>query len=198
MTTNANILAGLKRIKWVAADQLSVLNPPQSMLPWLCEPGLLTSKIQKHCKTSFTLELLTPDSPNNGWLRRYINWAPNQGGYHREIVMHCDGTPGLYAETIVPDETVELYPWIKSLGTQPLGKGLQLIDNVSRSEFEFAYVPINDLPEVPTSFLSNDLSIKKSGQGLWARRSTYTINNSQLFLIEVFLSAITTTCVDKP
>jgi chorismate--pyruvate lyase len=190
MTSNANISANPRKISWVIADQLSGLNPPERMLSWLREPGLLTSKVQQHCKTSFTLELLTQDIANSGWLRYYANWASDTG-YHREIVMHCDGIPGLYAETIVPDGTATQYPWIKSLGTQPLGKGLQLIDNVSRSEFEFAYIPTGGLPEVPASFLSNDLGTKKPGHGLWARRSTYTINGYDLFLIEVFLSAIT-------
>ena len=191
MTSNANITADPQKISWVTADQLSSLSPPEHMLPWLCEPGLLTSRVQQHCKSSFTLELLTPDIANSGWLRHYTDWASDTG-YHREIVMHCDGMPGLYAETIVPDDTAAQYPWIKSLGTQPLGKGLQVVDNVSRSEFEFAYIPTEGLAEVPASFLSNDLATKNSGHGLWARRSTYTINGYDLFLIEVFLAAIAT------
>lgn len=197
MTSKANIAADLQQINWVNADQLSNLNPPEQMLSWLCEPGLLTSKVQQHCKTSFTLELLKADAANNGWLRHFADW-PGKANYRREIVMHCDGKPGLYAETIVPDETLNQYPWIKSLGTQPLGKGLRLVPNVKRSAFNFAYIPTLGLPELPTSFLSNDLGINKTGHGLWARRSTYSINGFDLLLTEVFLAAITVANTEHP
>jgi len=153
-----------------------------SLQPWLLESGLLTARVQRHCSNSFRLQVLTTDDAGAGWLKQHADWAPCAGD-RREIVMWCDDIPGLYAETVIPAATAAAQPWLRTLGTQPLGERLQLMQDVSRGNFEFARIPCNHL--VPDSWCANGVS------ELWARRSSFRFaSGDELWVIEVFLKAI--------
>jgi len=185
MTRNNVDHQALQPIEWVKEGSLDSLCPPLSLLPLLLEKGLLTARIQQRCKRSFQLEVLGAGEAGSHWLDHYQNWAPCSGK-RREIVMWCDGRPGMYAETVIPDATANAQPWIRSLGTQPLGERLQLMEGVTRSAFEYARIDASEI--VPSSWLGESLAPAV----LWARRSAFYIQQDPLWVIEVFLSAVTT------
>jgi len=183
MTTQANINQPLQVLNWIAESALEDAGVASQLTPWLLEKGLLTSRVQQFCRRSFRLQVLNHNDPGSNWLRRFEDWAPCQGE-QREIVMWCDDTPGLYAETVIPADTAEAQPWLRTLGTQPLGERLQQMEGVSRSHLDFACIPVADNADIPGSWYN-------PGQHcLWARRSHYNVQQSKLWVIEVFLGAI--------
>jgi len=188
MTIHANQDQVQESLNWVAEAALSETSVPRYLIPWLLEKGLLTSRVQQHCRQSFQLQVLGSADAGSGWLRHYKDWAPVQGK-HREIVMWCDDVPGLYAETIIPAATAKAQPWLKTLGTQPLGERLQGLEGVSRSDFEFTCLPVAPAGNNPDSGVPDSWHTPAQ-TCLWARRSHYNVQDSKLWVIEVFLSAI--------
>jgi len=176
-------------LRWFSEEELDIARPSEQLRPWLQERGLLTARVQQHCRSSFRLQVLKPDDEGAGWLRRFDDWAPDINGSEvREIVMWCDDVPGLYAETIIPPATAAAQPWLQTLGTQPLGERLQMMQGVTRSSFSFAALPAG--PALPSAWLSS------ASSPLWARRSSFRFasadsgtEQNELWLIEVFLAA---------
>ena len=173
-------------LEWVPENRITELNPPSALLPLLQEHGLLTARVQQRCEQSFRLQLLQVHDEGAGWLSHYEPWAGGEGD-RREIVMWCDDIPGLYAETVIPDETAKAQPWIRTLGTQPLGERLQFTEGVTRSDFTYAYIPVTSATLRPTL---PDAWLKQNQRGVYARRSTFRIHDHYLWLVEVFLGAL--------
>ena len=91
--------------------------------------------------------------------------------YVREVVLSVDNDACILAQTLVPNSTLELNRWIQSLGEQPLGERLSTMPKVTRSAFEYAYL---ELCEV----------------SIWIRRSSFDIDNTLLWVAELFLPAL--------
>ncbi|MEO1358209.1 MAG: chorismate lyase, partial [Pseudomonadota bacterium] len=108
----------------------------------------------------------------------------------REVLLICDEIPVVYAHTIVHPRSVALdWPFLKALGTQPLGHSLFADPRVERGGFEFALLDarhplvrrahdaLGDAPVVGTARLP-------------ARRSVFRRGASAMLVTEVFLPAL--------
>ena len=131
--------------------------------------------------------------PAGSITRASIDWeslAPTDfpaeiDGFKREVVMWCDDEPCIYAKTSVSNSTASMHPWLRTLGSEPLGERLQSLADVTRTDFEFTCVQANGAEDrsLGRSFVSGDL---------WARRSKFTIKSHELAVIEVFLPGLVT------
>ena len=149
-------------------ENLGGHQPSSSLKNWLTETTLLTDKIrQRQCQHSIKVlnEYYGPVP------RLLKNLQAEQNNFIREILLSIDKQACVLAQTIVPRKTWEQNDWIKTLGTQPLGEHLLKKPNVSRSEFEYAY-------------------LEDSMSPFWLRRSSFNIDKAILWVIELFLPAI--------
>ena len=91
--------------------------------------------------------------------------------YVREVVLSIENDACILAQTLVPNSTLELNRWIQSLGEQPLGERLSTMPKVTRSAFEYACLELSEV-------------------SVWIRRSSFDIDNTLLWVAELFLPAL--------
>lgn len=99
----------------------------------------------------------------------------------RRVVLWCNETPCVYAESCVSGDVLQRMPGLKRLGTDPLGETLQSYPGVSRGAFEYALLETATFPP-PLEELGN--------APMWARRSAFDVGGAELTVAEVFLPAI--------
>ena len=92
----------------------------------------------------------------------------------------------MYAQTIVPDATLELHPWLAELGETSLGETLAGLANLQRGPTEYATLPaMHPLAEAALRDDAHD-----EPDFLWARRWWVAIRGRRLLVHEVFLPGI--------
>ena len=183
MNSNQNrSLERPRETNWLTEQgiQKEQIDPP--MRSWLLEKGLLTKRLRSLCGTHFHLEVLHGSAAGQDVLT-LANSSIATYEFKREVVMWCGEEPCIYAQTNVSESTANMHPWLRTLGAEPLGERLQSLADVTRSDFAFTCVGACDSDNYPVGRLSI------TGP-LWARRSTFTIRNHELIVIEVFLPGL--------
>jgi len=135
---------------------------------WLTETNLLTNRI-KESGHNYAVQVLKESLSSAPMLLKNKNDADQN--YIREVVLSVDNDACILAQTLVPNSTLELNRWIQSLGEQPLGERLSMMPKVSRSAFEYAYLELSEV-------------------SVWIRRSSFAIDNTLLWVAELFLPAL--------
>jgi chorismate--pyruvate lyase len=152
---------------------------------WLRETGLLTARITtetgRRCVLRVVdqrLDFLTGD-------QQAVLQVPPGTCFVREIEL-CDGSrPWVYAQTVVPDSTLELHPWLAELGEASLGETLAGIEGLERGPTEYATLPaLHPLAQAALR------SVAEEPDFLWARRWWVAIRGRRLLVHEVFLPGI--------
>lgn len=108
----------------------------------------------------------------------------------REVLLVCDGIPVVYAHTVVHPRSVALdWPFLKALGTQPLGHSLFADPRVARGAFEFALLDARH-PLVRRAHDALGDAPVAGTRRLPARRSVFRRGASAMLVTEVFLPAL--------
>jgi chorismate--pyruvate lyase len=108
----------------------------------------------------------------------------------REVLLICDDIPVVYAHTIVHPRSVALdWPFLKALGTQPLGHSLFADPRVARSDFEFALLDGRHPLVRRAHDALGDAPIAETAR-LPSRRSVFRRGASAMLVTEVFLPAL--------
>ena len=149
-------------------DSFETTRLSSNLKSWLTETNLLTNRI-KESGHVYAVRVLKESLSSAPMLLKNKNDADQN--YVREVVLSIDNDACILAQTLVPNSTLELNRWIQSLGEQPLGERLSTMPKVTRSAFEYAYL---ELCEV---------SIR-------IRRSSFDIDNTLLWVAELFLPAL--------
>ncbi len=140
---------------------------PASLASLMTERGSLTARLESQLQQPIQVTLLNGAISSNHWVRDVLLGTSNEDSF---IV---------FAQTSVPLDALKTdFSFLKGLGTTTLGSFLFQDERITRSEFTFTKVPRSAHPA---------LSSQKS-EILWARRSTFSKNDSDLTLIEVFLT----------
>lgn len=152
---------------------------------WLYEQGSLTAKLKQHC-LDFSVKLLGKYQRDLNAIEQlkfgFVSPTPVPVQV-REVLLYCDGTPWVYAQTLMP--LVNIPPSIvklTTLGEKPLGEVIFNEAGVKRSNIEVAEFDRHS----PVSRLASEVD-HPALSSLWGRRSMFTLDGYSLLVAEVFL-----------
>ena len=151
--------------------------------PWLTEPGLLTERIAAAAGVPAGLRLV---EQRLGFLtaeQQALLAAPAASCLVREVLLGARERPWVFAQTLVPDLTLEDHPWLAELGEASLGTTLAQLRGLERAPFEFAPLPAAH-PLAARAFAA---AAAIASGSLWARRSWFALRGRRLLVQEVFL-----------
>jgi chorismate--pyruvate lyase len=169
---------------WIGDIEL-LRDVPDVYDAWLRETGLLTARITgttgRRCMLRVVdqrLDFLTLE-------HQAVLQVPAGTCFVREVEL-CSGTvPWVYAQTIVPDATLELHPWLAELGETSLGETLAGIASLERGPAEYATLPaMHPLAQAALRDAGDEPDF------LWARRWWAAIRGRRLLVHEVFLPGL--------
>jgi chorismate--pyruvate lyase len=156
---------------------------PESLLPWLAEPGLLTARVRAACGAAARLHLLRlePAPLDLALARRLV--VDDATCLLREIEFTCGARRWIFAQSVLPRSTVEQHPWLRELGDRGLGESLNAVADVRREPLEF-------LELAASHPLARAAGAAGSAAPLWARRAVYRLGGWPILVQEVFLPAL--------
>ena len=154
--------------------------------PWLHDHGSLTRRIQQRCE-NFAVQPLRSGLASIAYDESaLLGLAPHQLAYSREVFLHADGSPVVFAHSACAPQHLH-GPWaaLAGLGNQPLGAMLFAHPLVQRKPLRFkALHPRHPLYQRAVAPLAAPPA------RLWARRSLFTLHDAPLLVTEVFLPGI--------
>ena len=112
--------------------------------------------------------------------RRLLQLAPRRYALIREVALVCDGTPMVFARSVMPARSLsgELRH-LRRFGSQSLGSLLYADPDLQRSDFELAFAA-DTLFRVPAAVYAGKAR-------LWGRRSRFLLKGQPLLVSEIFL-----------
>ena len=169
---------------WRPGSVPRVDGPPESLRPWLDEPGSLTRRLRALAGDAFGVEL-----QHQHWQRPWPTEAVRLGASTRRAawvreVQLCRGqTPLVAARSVIPASSLRgPLRRLRRLGSQPLGQLLFGRYPVTRGVIDIA-------PVQPDSSLARRLARGRATPA-WARRSVFRVAGRPLLVTEVFLPAL--------
>ncbi len=166
---------------WLSGPQL-LRGVPAGLVAWLTDPGLLTDRIRSVCGGAPAVRVV---DERLGFLtaeQQALLEAPAASCFARQVQLTGAGQTWVFAESLVPDHTLELHPWLAELGDSSLGATLAGLAGVSRGPFEFAPLPASH-PLAASALARRELA----PDVVWARRSWFALRGRRLLVQEVFL-----------
>ena len=149
---------------------------------WLVDPGLLTDRIRVESGAPHGLSIVDERVGFLSAEQRALLEAPVASCFVREVELLAGRHPWVFAQTLVPDHTLELHPWLAELGRTALGEMLGGVAGLERGPFEFATLP----PQHPLA--ARALRARSGAPDvLWARRSWFALGGRRLLVQEVLL-----------
>ena len=163
-------------------DSALLRRVPLELAAWLVDPALLTDRIRVVSGGPHGLEIVDERAGFLSAEQRALLEAPSASCFVREVELLAGRQVWVFAQTLVPDRTLELHPWLAELGRTPLGAMLAGIARLDRGPFEFATLP-------PRHALAARALRACPGAAdvLWARRSWFALSGHRLLVQEVFL-----------
>jgi chorismate--pyruvate lyase len=161
---------------------------PEVAWSWITEPGSLTRRVQDGCGGTFDLRLLRQSWGDALTSERRLLRADRHGrDLIREVELLCDGTPRIYARTVMPARSlIGRTRELTRLGTRPLGAVLFADPTTRRGVVEFARLSAaHALFAVATAHAVGDRP-----PALWGRRTVYRYAGRPLLVNEIFLPVL--------
>ena len=181
-TTPASTFAPLLPLEpWMAGAALLSAAPPE-LRDWLTEQGLLTDRIETACRAAAGLTLIEERQGVMTAEQQALLQAPAVSCFVRRIELTARGRPWVYAESLIPNHTLELHPWLALLGASSLGATLAACPDLSRGSFEFAPLPAAQ----PLAARALARAGARAAV-VWARRSWFALADRRLLVQELFL-----------
>lgn len=160
---------------WQDANSIAL---PPDLAPWLLEPASLTARLKRHCQ-HFRVQLLQQqDARLPPFLAALL--PDTRVAQVREVILWCNDKPCVYAQSWLPEATVDALKPLADLGERPLGDFIFQHQDLTRGKIEAASVQLA-LPELPN-------------KSCLARRSVFCLQRKPLLVAEVFLPALLTLC----
>ena len=157
---------------------------PQSLLPWLEEPGLLTARVRAACGEAMSLRMLRLERTSLELPLRDRLGVEDADCLLREVEISCGANRWIFAQSVFPLSTVGRYPWLGELGDRGLGESLARVEDVRREPLEYAEL-------APTHTLARAaFGGSGSSRPAWARRAIYRLGGWPILVQEVFLPGL--------
>ena len=169
-------------VQWLPAERLGQLHVEPRVRPWLIGKGLISLRMQEACGERYAARLVGEWSGLlSGELKACLKIG-EAAALFREVELCCGNHVWVFAQSVIPDGTLCLHPWLAELGECSLGELLSTLSGVERSSYEYAWLPADDaLSE--RALRDTDLA----PPGLWARRSRILLRGAPLLAQEAFL-----------
>ena len=169
---------------WEPQQALDEKRLSRSLRSLLTEAGSLTERLREGCKEGLTVRVLRQERCRPADFPEHLLRSSCSEAMLREVYLQCDGRPVVFAQTLVPDATLAVHPWLAELGDQPLGHALFARRDVTRLPFEFAELGQEH------GLVESAFTALEKGQipcaGLWARRSQFMVGGMPVSVNEVF------------
>jgi len=172
---------------WSRSERWTRGRIPQGLVSWLLDPGSLTDRLKRVCVGCFEVRVI-----DEGWQRprldeaRALGIRHSQIGWIRQVHLLCDGTPWVFARTVVPVSTLTgAQRRLAYLGNRPLGAFLFADPGMRRGPVELAC-----LREGLSMFNEASSGLKRKPAEIWGRRSVFRVGGKPLLVAELFLPAI--------
>jgi len=171
-------------IPWLPAERLGEFSVDAPLRSLLIGKGLITLRMRAACGERFGLRLVEQWTGLLGAAHKSGLRAHDNAGLFRETELRCGDQVWVFAQTVIPDSTLCMHPWLAELGDSSLGETLNELSGVQRSAYEYAWLPAADAL-CARALRAADLR----PAGLWARRSRLQLRAAPLLAHEVFLPA---------
>jgi chorismate lyase len=175
----------IESIQWQPQERLGQLSMDAQLRPWLIGKGLLTQRLKATCGARFSLHLVDQWTGILSASHKAALRTEDNAGLFRDVEMCCGDSVWVFGQTVVPDSTLCVHPWLAELGDSALGETLSDLSGVERSSYEYAWLPKE---EAVTARALREAEIKPAG--LWARRSRVALRTAPLLTQELFLPAM--------
>ncbi|MEH8019970.1 chorismate lyase [Rheinheimera metallidurans] len=148
---------------------------PATLAAWVLEPASLTARLKQHC-SEFRVQVLQERPvalPN--FLQPLL---PNtKQAQVREVILWCDNQPCVYAQSWLPEQTINTLRPLASLGERPLG------------EYIFQHQSLRRGP-IEATTLAIEFAQLNLASTCYVRRSVFQLENQPLLVAEAFLPAM--------
>jgi chorismate-pyruvate lyase len=195
----------IQSLQWIPAERLGQFRVDARLRAWLIAKGVLSIRLREMCGVGFSFRLLDQWSGILTASQRLGLKSEDQAGLYREVALADSRGTHVFAQTVMPDSTLCLHPWLADLGETPLDEVLHGLSGVERGAYEYAWLeaepttpgPANTVPASPgrtrgieplAERALRDADIKPGG--LWARRMRIALRGAPLLIQEVFLPGI--------
>ncbi len=157
---------------WQDARLLSL---PADLAPWVLEAASLTARLKRHCQ-HFRVQVL---QQHTVLLPDFLQAAlPGTGRAQvREVILWCNEMPCVYAQSWLPQQTLDTLKPLAALGERPLGDYIFQHQSLRRGTIEAAQLNMI-LPQLAAPTLC------------YARRSVFQLEQQPLLVTEAFLPAM--------
>jgi chorismate lyase len=169
---------------WFPAERLGQLDVEARMRPWLIGKGLITQRMQDTCAERFNLRLVDQRTGLLSSTLKTCLRVSDTAGLFRDVELCCGDQVWVFAQSIIPDSTLCVHPWLAELGDSSLSEMLSALSGVERSSYEYAWLPAEDALSA-RALRGTDVA----PAGLWARRARIHLRGSPLLAQEAFLPA---------
>ncbi|CAH1387868.1 chorismate--pyruvate lyase family protein [Candidatus Nitrotoga sp. M5] len=154
--------------------------------PWLRTDGSLTLRIQQRCDNFRVCNVHNHLATAVYDETALLGLPAQQKIYTREVFLHADGKPVVYAHSVVAAQHLcGAWHALRNLGNRPLGALLFAHPLVQRSALHFRALK----PNHPL-YQRAAVTLATPPQKLWARRSLFILRNAPLLVTEIFLPDI--------
>jgi chorismate-pyruvate lyase len=169
---------------WIPAVTL-LRGVPDEVEEWLTETRPLSARIAADAGRPCTISGLEQRLEFLNGEQQAILRVPAGTCFVSEMQLCADTTPWVYVQTLVPDPTLELHPWLAELGDTALDQALEPLASVVRGPFEYATLPATH--PLATASLRD---ATEEPDFLWARRRWIAIREQRILVSEVFLPGL--------
>ncbi|QHJ12294.1 Chorismate pyruvate-lyase [Paraglaciecola mesophila] len=178
-TQSHSYALSLDNASWFNQEQMLIPHP--ELESWLLNTGSLTQRLQSHCQ-DFKVQVVSQkqgvaSADEYKQLSAPLASRCAQQWQIREVILHGDNQPWVFARSIIPQALCEAD--FLNLGDKPLGHLIFNDDRFKRQPFQL------------TNIQPNDAVIAKYGVAplgnIWGRRSVFRFQQHAMMVAEVFL-----------
>ena len=178
-------LRKLDPVQWLPAERLGQLDIEAHLRPWLIGKGLVSARMKDRCGERFGAHLVDQWTGLLSAELRDSLKVQDSAALFRDEELVCGNQVWVFSQSVVPDSTLCMHPWLGELGDSPIGEIMSDLAGVERSSYEYARLPAG---EALAARALRDTDLRPAG--LWARRWKIQLRGLPMLCQEAFLPAM--------
>jgi chorismate lyase len=172
-------------LQWMPTERLGSAQIDSRIRPWLIGQGLLSERLRSVGGEGYALKVADEYTAVLTPLQREDLGTASSAALVREVALQMRGKTWVYAQSLIPDATLDQFPWLAELGTSPIGQVMAGISGVERRPYEFVRVPASH----PLGRRALEW-IEERPEWLWARRALWRLRGLPVLVQEIFCPGI--------